>query len=80
MIDNDDIQVWIILTAEHNRHEDVALHRGGRNALTISGQQAYHKRAIALGSHQGMIRIQWTSLVFILVDVKTSEQVCRHEV
>ena len=32
--------IWIILTGEHNMHEDVALHRGGRNALTISGQQA----------------------------------------
>ena len=37
---------------EHNRHEDVALRREGQNALTISGQQAYHKRPIALVSYQ----------------------------
>ncbi len=49
------IQQWnetaIIQTVEHNRHEGTVLQRGARNALTISGQQAYHKRPIALVSH-----------------------------
>ena len=55
--ENRNIKQWneipIIQTVEHNRREDVALQRGGRNALTISGQQAYHNRPIALVSHQG---------------------------
>jgi hypothetical protein len=63
----------IIQTVEHNRHEDVALQRAGRNALTISGQQAYHKRPIALVSHQGVVRMRGFSLVYILTNVKTSE-------
>jgi hypothetical protein len=33
---------------DHNRHEDAALQRAAGNARTISGQQAYHKRPVAI--------------------------------
>ena len=41
------LQSSIIQSVEHNRHEHAALRRGAGNALTISGQQAYHNRPVA---------------------------------
>jgi hypothetical protein len=35
-------------SVDHNRHEDAALQRAAGNARTISGQQAYHKRPVAV--------------------------------
>jgi len=38
----------IIQSVDRNRHEDAALQRAAGNARTISGQQAYHKRPVAI--------------------------------
>ena len=46
-------------TVEHNSHGDVALQRGVRNVLTISGQRAYHSHPVALVSHQGNDTDTW---------------------
>jgi hypothetical protein len=55
-------EIAIIQTVGHNRHEDVALQRQVRNALTISGQRAYHSHPVALVSHQPTIRIRASHL------------------
>jgi hypothetical protein len=38
-------------TVDHNKQKDVALQRGTGGALTMSDQQAYHKRPVLLVSH-----------------------------
>ena len=60
---NNGNEISIIQTVEHNRHGDVVLQRRGRNALTISCQQAYDKCPIALVSHRVIVRIRGFSLV-----------------
>ena len=52
----------IIQTAEHNRHEDAALQRPLRNALTISSQRDYHSHPVALVSHRATIQIRGSHL------------------
>ena len=59
-------------------HEDAALQRGAGNAQTMSGQHAYHRRSVALVSHQATVcRL---SLGRILINVKPSKQICKGEV
>jgi hypothetical protein len=63
---------------DHKRHEDAALQREARNALTMSGLHAYHKRPVTLVSHQATIcRL---SLGRIFINVEASKQVCKSEV
>ena len=78
---NNGNEISIIQTVEHSRHEDAALQIWVRNALTISCQRAYdHGHPIELVSHHATVRMREFSLVRILTDVKTSEQVCKREV
>jgi hypothetical protein len=62
----------IIQTVEHNRHEDVALQRVGRNALTTSGQQAYHKRPNRIGQSSGNFEklLRWPAGAMLICVVR----------
>ena len=44
-------EITVSPTVDHNKQKDVALQRGAGGALTMSDQQAYHKRPALLVSH-----------------------------
>jgi hypothetical protein len=70
----------IIRTVDHNRHEGAALQRRVGNALTMSGQHAYHKRPAALVSNSSGKLLRERSLAWILANIETPEQVRKGEV
>ena len=55
-IDPTEIFEEIIQIVEQNRHEDVGPESGTENARTMSSQQAYHDRPVAVVSHREMVR------------------------